>query len=111
MQKSPNTYAAATHLLICIGAVLTKIPRGKTRRSNFMHLALHPSLQSQGTARSLCDSYCHSPIKSSMGVFTTQSLFVLREDSCVLLVAKKYAHLLLFLAFLSRESVFNYTRL
>jgi len=33
-----------------IDAVLTQTPRGKTRRSHFMRLALHPALQDQSAA-------------------------------------------------------------
>jgi len=36
--------------LVHIDAVLTHTPRGKTRRSNFTRLALHPSFQSQAAA-------------------------------------------------------------
>ena len=36
--------------LVRIDAVLTKTPRGKTRRSHFMRLALHPALQDQTAA-------------------------------------------------------------
>jgi len=36
--------------LVRIDAVLTQIPRGTTRRSNFARLALHPSLQDQAAA-------------------------------------------------------------
>jgi hypothetical protein len=36
--------------LVRIDAVLTNTPRGKTRQSNFMCLALHPCLQDQVAA-------------------------------------------------------------
>jgi transposase len=36
--------------LVRIDAVLTQTPRGKTRQSHFMRLALHPALQPQRTA-------------------------------------------------------------
>jgi hypothetical protein len=36
--------------LVRIDAVLTHTPRGKTRRSNFTRLALHPRFQSQAAA-------------------------------------------------------------
>ena len=36
--------------LVRIDAVLTQTPRGKTRQSNFMRLALHPALQPQRAA-------------------------------------------------------------
>jgi transposase len=36
--------------LVRIDAVLTQTPRGKTRQSNFMRLALHPNLQRQEAA-------------------------------------------------------------
>lgn len=36
--------------LVRIDAVLTQTPRGKTRRSNFMRLALHPCWRRQGAA-------------------------------------------------------------
>lgn len=36
--------------LVRIDAVLTHTPRGKTRRSSFMRLALHPTWQSQRAA-------------------------------------------------------------
>jgi transposase len=36
--------------LVRIDAMLTQTPRGKTRQSNFMRLALHPALQSQKAA-------------------------------------------------------------
>ena len=36
--------------LVRIDAVLTQISRGKTRRSHFMRLALHPALQDQTAA-------------------------------------------------------------
>jgi hypothetical protein len=36
--------------LVRIDAVLTQTPRGKTRRSNFTRLALHPRFQSQAAA-------------------------------------------------------------
>jgi transposase len=36
--------------LVRIDAVLTQTPRGKSRRSNFMRLALHPALQHQSAA-------------------------------------------------------------
>jgi len=36
--------------LVRIGAFLTQTPRGKSRRSTFMRLALHPTLQRQDAA-------------------------------------------------------------
>ena len=36
--------------LVRIDALLTQTPRGKTRQSHFMRLALHPALQSQNGA-------------------------------------------------------------
>ena len=36
--------------LVRIDAVLTQTSRGKTRRSHFMRLALHPALQDQTAA-------------------------------------------------------------
>src|SRR5260370_3995380 len=45
-----HVFTAVAINLVRIDAVLTQTPRGKTRRSNFMRLALHPALQPQDAA-------------------------------------------------------------
>ena len=45
-----HVFTAVAINLVRIDAVLTQTPRGKTRRSNFTRLALHPRFQSQAAA-------------------------------------------------------------